>query len=152
MKKLLIMLGMLAMIQAQAGNKKHERKVESREPSPGENLSQRGIAASANLPDTLSESFDEAGEFALYIPNTFTPNSDGLNDEFILYGTGVKSIKLEVYNRDGRKIFETQNVSAGWDGSYKGSPCEVATYVYFVEITTNSGSIKNKAGHVNIVR
>lgn len=67
-----------------------------------------------------------------YLPNAFTPNGDGNNDDFyILAQRGVKVIEFQIYNRIGEKIHDGLYP---WDGNYKGKPCQPGTYVYVVRM------------------
>lgn len=60
-------------------------------------------------------------EHAIYIPNTFTPNSDNLNDLFKITAYGFKRLKLfQIFNRWGEVVFRTNDMNEGWDGYFKG--------------------------------
>jgi len=76
-------------------------------------------------------------DLLVYIPNSFTPNGDGLNDEFGLGGltAGVSQMVMDVYNRWGEKIFSSQDVNNRWDGTVKGEPVQQGVYVYMVKFT-----------------
>lgn len=88
----------------------------------------------------------------LYIPNTFTPNGDGKNDVFMIYGTTIQKANLSVYNQWGELIFRTTDKSAGWDGTYKGRDQPVGVYVYYVEATMNDGHSITKKGTITLLR
>ena len=68
----------------------------------------------------------------LYMPSAFTPNDDGLNDEFksLGYLEGVINYRLMIFNRYGQFIADIHNPFFGWDGNYKGEKCQVGTYVW----------------------
>ncbi len=70
-----------------------------------------------------------------YIGNAFTPNGDGTNDVFKPYLEGVVSTDylFEIFNRWGQKVFSTNNVNTGWDGTYNGAPATVDSYVWKVQ-------------------
>ena len=70
---------------------------------------------------------------SLFVPNAFTPNGDGNNDLFRVKAKGVALYRLQVYNRWGQLIFQTNNMAQGWDGRYKGQLQPFGTYVYFVQ-------------------
>ncbi|HEY0261841.1 MAG TPA: gliding motility-associated C-terminal domain-containing protein, partial [Chitinophagales bacterium] len=75
------------------------------------------------------------GEGIVYIPNAFSPNGDGNNDEFIIFGKGIKYANIKVFNRWGEKVFDTmESLFATWDGTYKGALQPPAVYVYEAEI------------------
>ncbi|MFT3823074.1 MAG: gliding motility-associated C-terminal domain-containing protein [Chitinophagaceae bacterium] len=67
------------------------------------------------------------------MPNAFTPNKDGTNDVFrIPTGTLLQLKEFAVFDRWGNRVFSTTDISAGWDGMYKGRPANTGTYVYFI--------------------
>ncbi len=69
----------------------------------------------------------------IFIPNAFTPNSDGINDKFFIRTTILKTMHLEIYNRWGNKVFETDTITDGWDGIYKGQPAPLESYGYYLK-------------------
>lgn len=71
-----------------------------------------------------------------FIPNVITPNNDGLNDSFNL--TGLNVLKLEIYNRWGRKVYEKNDYNDEWHGqNMDGGILPDSTYYYIIEINTN---------------
>lgn len=67
----------------------------------------------------------------LMFPNAFTPNNDGKNDVFKALNTfGIQSYRLQIFNRWGQKVFETTDVSKGWDGKINGYIQATNTYAY----------------------
>ena len=69
----------------------------------------------------------------VYIPNAFSPNGDGNNDVFMAYTSNDKGLvyfELLVFNRWGEKVFESNTISQGWDGTYKGQLQNPDVYVY----------------------
>jgi gliding motility-associated-like protein len=95
---------------------------------------------------------DVSRENVLYIPNTFTPNGDGLNDEFYVSGFGFSDITLEIFDRWGEKLFTSNDITKGWNGKFKGQDCQIATYAYKLTYNTFGSKLTTKSGHVNIVR
>jgi len=89
----------------------------------------------------------------IIMPNAFTPNGDGINDVFkVKYPFPVKEFHLIVYNEWGNKVFETNNINKGWDGSYKGEPSIQGIYVWvisFADINNKPGQLK---GIVTLLR
>ncbi len=69
----------------------------------------------------------------LYIPSAFSPNGDRNNNKFMAYGVGVLGFHLYVFDRWGELIFETQDIAAGWDGTYNGANAPEGTYIYRVD-------------------
>lgn len=67
----------------------------------------------------------------IFIPNAFTPNGDGINDEFRVRSNILKSMHLEIYNRWGNKVFETDDINKYWDGYYRGKLDQEEVYGYY---------------------
>jgi gliding motility-associated-like protein len=92
-------------------------------------------------------------ESTFYIPNTFTPNSDGRNETFKPAYTNIHNFKMNVFDRWGLLLFQTDNPDNGWDGMYKGKLCQEDVYVYKLEYRDDmSDSYHSLSGTVNIVR
>ncbi len=95
-------------------------------------------------------------DYALFIPNTFTPNGDGRNDTFFPQGIGVNPDKFSMYifDRWGNMIYKTESWPGGWDGTVQGTGrlCQVDTYVYKIIATDPEGSRKIYIGNVNLIR
>lgn len=89
--------------------------------------------------------------FTLYIPNAFTPNGDGTNDRFQPVARGVESLRLEIFNRWGEKIHESNGKDADWDGTYQGEKVQNGVYVYKLRAQTESGEYISKEGQVTVV-
>jgi len=68
-----------------------------------------------------------------YIPNAFTPNDDGLNDSFGLVGEGITEYTMQIFNRWGNLIFESNNMQTQWDGNYQNTKAEMGVYVYKIK-------------------
>lgn len=75
------------------------------------------------------------GNPEVYVPNSFTPNGDGKNDILKPLGFGLKKIEFfRIYNRYGQLVFETNSLSVGWDGTFKGKPQPAGVYTYMVKV------------------
>lgn len=74
----------------------------------------------------------------VFVPNAFSPNGDGLNDVFRVYGGNFKLVAFDIYNRYGERIFNTNQPSRGWDGTYNGKRCDVGTYFYYIRYINNA--------------
>lgn len=86
----------------------------------------------------------------LYIPNSFSPNGDGLNDSFSVVATGAKKIKMRIYNRWQQLIFEETSDNPIWNAKAKdGDWIMQGVYTYWVEVTWEDGSTFIKAGTVH---
>ena len=91
-------------------------------------------------------------DFALFIPNAFTPNADGLNDIFIPVGSNVEEMELTIFNRWGEAIFTTTSLEQGWDGTYLGENSPSDVYVYDVKAHTKDAEYIHKKGNVTLIR
>lgn len=83
---------------------------------------------SCNYVDTINILIDCPS--TIYVPNAFTPNDDGLNPQFMAYGTNIKEFSMEIYNRWGELIYTVQDLNKGWDGFVKNIPAPQGHYVY----------------------
>lgn len=86
----------------------------------------------------------------LYIPNSFTPNNDGVNDNFIISGNSLPPYNLKIFNRWGQIIFEGNNTSA-WNGKYKNKKASTGEYIYLIKFTDTSFN-KTYKGTVALIR
>ncbi len=102
--------------------------------------------------DTVTVVVDDAMCTQIYIPNIFSPNGDGQNDVFRLLGEQIASVHLQVYNRWGNMVFESNDMSYAWDGMYQGKACEVGVYAWMAEIVMKNGTNLFRKGNVSLVR
>jgi gliding motility-associated-like protein len=105
--------------------------------------------------DTVFKVLEIRDEFSVYIPNTFTPNGDGLNDVFNVKGIGLQTAgySMEIYDRWGTLIYSTKDVMKGWDGTAKGIYSENGVYVYKVKTLGANGEGKKEfVGHVSLLK
>ncbi|MDP4283049.1 MAG: PKD domain-containing protein [Bacteroidota bacterium] len=89
----------------------------------------------------------------IFVPNSFTPNGDGLNDVFRPILIGMKQLNyFKVYNRGGQLIFSTNIQNKGWDGTFKGSAQDAAVYVWMVQGIDYQGKTIFEKGSVTLIR
>jgi gliding motility-associated-like protein len=88
----------------------------------------------------------------IFVPNIFTPNSDGRNDLFRVYGNTVASMDMNVYNQWGELIAHSTNLQTGWDGTYKGKLQPTGVYVYVITLALTDGSTTVRKGAVSLLR
>ena len=91
----------------------------------------------------------------IYSPNAFTPNGDGLNDKFLpaLAFHDLKAFRMEIYNRWGERIYETEDsVDGGWDGTSHGKVAPDGAYVYKVKYRSSDGRDFEEEGTVTLQR
>jgi gliding motility-associated-like protein len=88
----------------------------------------------------------------IYVPNIFSPNGDGQNDNLYVRGQGIKTLNFVIFDRWGEKIFETTDQSIFWDGKFKGKDMPVGVYAYLLKATMNDGQKVDKKGNISLVR
>jgi len=93
-------------------------------------------------------------KYAFYVPNSFTPNNDGVNDVFLPRVTDVLKYHLMIYNRNGQCIFQSINPEESWDGTYNGTKCPAGTYTWMIVYLkyAEPDSELRKTGSVMLVR
>ncbi|HMP20839.1 MAG TPA: gliding motility-associated C-terminal domain-containing protein [Ferruginibacter sp.] len=88
-----------------------------------------------------------------YVPNAFSPNGDGRNDVFRPLPVGIARTEIfRIFNRYGELLFETSQLSKGWDGTYKGKPQPVGNYVWMLRGRGVNGRVIEMKGNVVLVR
>jgi gliding motility-associated-like protein len=90
----------------------------------------------------------------IFIPNSFSPNNDGINDNFKPESScGLTEYTFMVFDRWGEKLFETNNQAEAWFGKYKGEILSAGVYVYLLRYNSSCGNdSKNKWGTINLIR
>lgn len=106
--------------------------------------------------DSLCKPISFIEDALIYIPNTFTPDGDQFNNVFKpeLSGIDIYNYRLEIFNRWGEKLFESNNPSIGWDGRYNNEIVKSDTYVWKIQYTESATGVTNKplTGHINLIR
>lgn len=88
----------------------------------------------------------------IYIPNTFTPNGDGLNDIFRVYGNIIQEMNLMVFNQWGEKVFQSRDLNRGWDGNSGGRPQPSGVYIVVGQFILADGSLIKRTTSLNLIR
>lgn len=91
-------------------------------------------------------------DYNIYIPNAFSPNFDGINDEFLVYGTGIIKIEVAIFDRWGERLFTSTEQLKGWNGTFKGQECKQDVYTVLVNYTTLDNKKHTKTGHVSLLK
>ncbi|WP_448700271.1 PKD domain-containing protein [Mucilaginibacter sp. AW1-3] len=88
----------------------------------------------------------------IFIPNTFTPNDDGVNDVFNVKITSLKTYHISIFNRFGAKLYDGYDITNAWAGTYQGRPVPIGTYYYVIDaVSLNDDPIK-ESGYVTVLR
>ena len=90
----------------------------------------------------------------VYIPNSFTPNNDGLNDTWrpVSINISASGYSLRIYDESNITLFSTNDPQSAWDGNHNGTVMPPAYYYYFLEYQTNTGENKSRSGMLQLVR
>ena len=94
-------------------------------------------------------------ESIFFIPDGFSPNSDGINDYLYVMGGGLQDVVFRVFNRWGQLVFETDcccNQECGWDGRLNGSSLNNGTYVYFFKALDSNGDKISSKGTISLIK
>jgi len=101
---------------------------------------------------TVEELVIECDLNNLFVPNTFSPNGDGRNDIFYIYGNGFNIKSFKIFDRWGEKVFENDDQSFGWDGKYRNKELNHGVFVYLLDVECNDGSSELISGNVTLLR
>ncbi len=90
----------------------------------------------------------------LQVPNAFSPNGDGYNDEFCLHGWTycVTEFQIFIFDRWGEKVFTSNDSEFCWDGTYKGKNLDPAVFVYYISAVVNNKQNVSKKGNISLIR
>ncbi|HMQ06729.1 MAG TPA: PKD domain-containing protein [Saprospiraceae bacterium] len=106
--------------------------------------------------DTMVQFIDVTPLSTLHFPNAFTPNNDGLNDEFKGRGffDGIRNYRMVVYSRWGEQLFASSDPRIGWNGRKNNSGDELppGVYVYAISYIGPRGETNTEKGHVTLIR
>jgi len=91
----------------------------------------------------------------IYIPNAFSPNETGSNDNEvfqIIVGTDIKSINFRIFYRWGNLMFESKDKKFKWDGTFNGKKCNSGIYAYAVELIYLNNKQETVSGNITLIR
>jgi len=100
----------------------------------------------------LVNGLEESG--GIYIPNSFTPNNDQLNQVFIIESEIISNYYLQIFNKWGELIFTSEKIDNGWNGKLNEVLCQEDTYIYVLnyEVNCEPEIKKQKRGIINLIR
>lgn len=102
--------------------------------------------------DSIFVNFDDCGP-VLFIPNTFSPNSDGLNDVFEIGAIkNISKLNIMIFNRWGQKLFESNSANFEWNGKYNGKECPEGVYYWVINYEDIFGKSHEANGTVSLLR
>ena len=106
----------------------------------------------AGIANSVSNTITVIKEPNLFHPTSFTPNSDGLNDIFKVFGQFTATVEFKIFNRWGELLFLTTDLNKGWDGTYKGNVMPEDTYVFRAKLTDLAGRRSERSGTIVLLR
>lgn len=88
-----------------------------------------------------------------YVPNSFSPNNDGINDLWKPYFFNISeaNFELKIYDSENLKVFETHDKNEAWNGTYNANALPVGYYYYLIKYQTQSGEIKTRNGMIQLI-
>lgn len=92
------------------------------------------------------------GPESIFIPNAFTPNSDGINDYLEFKGKYIIDFHFALFTRWGELVWESRNINDTWDGKYRDNWCMPGVYMYTCKITCETGEETLLKGDITIIR
>ncbi len=88
----------------------------------------------------------------VFVPNAFSPNGDGVNDVLYVRGEVLVEVNLQIFDRWGEKVFETNDAGRGWDGTYRGRECEPGVYDFYLNVTCLGQQHYFRKGNITLLR
>ena len=86
------------------------------------------------------------------VPNAFTPNNDGVNDEFGAAGNFVTDFSMQIFNRYGQLVFQSNAINKRWNGVFRGQPQPTGTFIYTIRYTDNNKQVQTLKGPFTLIR
>lgn len=91
-------------------------------------------------------------ESNIVAPNAFTPNGDGTNDEFRVSYRSIAEFEISIYDQWGRRVYQSNDITQGWDGTYHGKNSSIGTYFYVIKARGTDDTEFLLKGDVNLIR
>lgn len=86
------------------------------------------------------------------VASAFTPNGDGMNDTYYIRSKNVKSFHMDIYDRWGQTVFSTNDITQGWDGTFKGTPQPTGVYTVFFSIEYGKNKSAERTAGITLLR
>lgn len=94
------------------------------------------------------------GEVGIYVPNIFSPNDDGTNDQIqpFMSSQDIDFVQWQIFDRWGNLVFESRNPTDSWDGTYRGKPCPAGVYAYQLDLEILECQQTEQRGDITLIR
>jgi gliding motility-associated-like protein len=102
--------------------------------------------------DTTWKLLEYTQEYAIWIPNVFSPNGDGINEIFTAQGFGFSDLSMMVFDRWGFSVYSSNQQNDVWNGTSQGKACPEGVYVYVVKYKDIFGKSHTQHGRVSLIR
>ncbi len=111
--------------------------------------------------DLVKISIDPCDDSYIKVPQAFTPNGLGENNLFNVFGANIQDYEIKIYNRWGELVYSAQGIdelctgypcSHGWDGTYKGKPQQIGTFVYYIYARARGNKVFERKGNLTLIR
>ena len=109
---------------------------------------------SATMSYTIANDSSNCETSLVVFPNAFTPNGDGMNDVFtVAYTPDIDHYQMRIYDRWGQTVYESLDITQGWDGTYRGNPEPMGVYIWFAQYGfTDKPGTEAKTGSITLIR
>jgi gliding motility-associated-like protein len=101
--------------------------------------------------DTVLKQIEINDDFRMFIPTSFSPNNDGLNDVWLPTFSSISFMEMNIFNRWGEQLFKNTNTS-GWDGRYMGEICQEGVYVFIIKVKSKRDKWYSYSGTLTLLR
>ncbi|THU38200.1 gliding motility-associated C-terminal domain-containing protein [Niastella caeni] len=88
----------------------------------------------------------------VFVPNIFSPNGDGKNEQLFIYGNYIASVDMQIFNQWGQRLATLTSTQQGWDGKYKGTAQPVGVYMYVLKAVLRDGRQIKTKGSITLIR
>jgi gliding motility-associated-like protein len=112
----------------------------------------RVIGISNNDVVSYSNTDCVTGRSSLFVPNAFTPNKDGFNNNFVVVGAYIQTYQIQIFNRYGEKLYTSYSLEDTWDGTYKGETAQQDVYIYVITAEGMDHKRYNLSGNITLLR
>jgi len=110
------------------------------------------ISDSIGCQDSISLEIELKMDYYVYVPNSFTPNGDIINDRIKVEAIGIEGMVWQIFNRWGLMVFSTDDIQESWDGNINGQQSPEGAYSYKIILYLPFGDIKEQTGIFTLVR
>ncbi len=119
---------------------------------PGDYTVSLDVVNEGGCPDSVVVDICILPPTPIFVPDIFSPNGDLTNDVLYVRGQGIVDIDFSVYDRWGKRVFNTTTVETGWDGNSHGERMPSGVYVYYLQVRLNTGEVEEMNGNVTLIR